>query len=369
LRGLSCRKVSPDAVIGSASPDHSPARATQTIERSEIPSNEFRAREQRGSHHQLPPFPKPKTDDPMPPAPNFPSPQTPVRLVISDLDGSLLDAEKRIPSAFWPLLHEMNRRGVIFVPASGRQYETIRLMFAPVAPGLAVIAENGAYVVRDGIEISSNAMDREVVHRLVRSVRELVTAGNDVGIVVCGKRSAYVERVDDPFIREVEKYYAALDQLPDLLAVDDAVVKVAVFDFASAETNTAPALASYRVSHQVVVSGDHWIDITSPNVNKGMAVRGLQRQLNITAQQTVVFGDYLNDLEMLDTGELSFAMANAHPQVLARARYEAPSNTNLGVVKVLTQLLNSMPKAEPERHTPAHTDGGLASRCAGLSRP
>jgi Cof subfamily protein (haloacid dehalogenase superfamily) len=274
---------------------------------------------------------------------NLPSPRTPIRLVVSDLDGTLLDAQGQIPSEFWPLLSELNRQGGNFVPASGRQYATIRRLFAPVASGLAVIAENGAYVVRDGVELSSNTMDREVVNRLITSVRELVIAGSDVGIVVSGKRSAYVERVDDAFIREVNKYYVALEPLPDLLAVDDAILKVAIFDFARAETNTAPALASYRVGHQVVVSGDHWIDVTNPNVNKGAAVRDLQSQLGVSAEQTVVFGDYLNDLEMLDRGELSFAMSNAHPEVIARARYQAPTNADLGVVQVLKRLLNSVP--------------------------
>ena len=56
--------------------------------------------------------------------------------------------------------------------------------------------------------------------RLVISIRELAIAGSDVGIVVSGKRSAYVERVDDPFLREVKKYYVDLDLLPDLLAVE-----------------------------------------------------------------------------------------------------------------------------------------------------
>jgi Cof subfamily protein (haloacid dehalogenase superfamily) len=242
----------------------------------------------------------------------------------------------------------MNRQGVIFVPASGRQYATIRRMFAAVAERVAVIAENGAYVVRNGVELSSNTIDRGVVDRLVRSVRELAIAGSDVGLVVSGKRSAYVERVDDPFIREVQKYYVDLDLLPDLLTVDDAVLKVAIFDFGHAETNTAPALAPYRVSHQVVVSGDHWIDVMSPHVNKGMAVRDLQRQLGVNAEQTVVFGDYLNDLEMLDAGELSFAMANAHPQVIARARYRAPANDDLGVISVLTRLLSSTQQLQTE---------------------
>jgi hydroxymethylpyrimidine pyrophosphatase-like HAD family hydrolase len=54
----------------------------------------------------------------------------------------------------------------------------------------------------------------------------------------------------------------------------------------------------------------------------------------------VVFGDYLNDLEMLDAADWSFAMTNAHPDVLRRARYVAPSNTELGVLRTIARLLH-----------------------------
>ncbi len=53
----------------------------------------------------------------------------------------------------------------------------------------------------------------------------------------------------------------------------------------------------------------------------------------------MAFGDYLNDLEMLDAATWSFAMANAHPEVLARAAAIAPSNAEQGMLTVLEELL------------------------------
>jgi hydroxymethylpyrimidine pyrophosphatase-like HAD family hydrolase len=73
--------------------------------------------------------------------------------------------------------------------------------------------------------------------------------------------------------------------------------------------------------------------------NKGTALRGLQQALGITPAQTMVFGDYLNDLEMLDAAEWSFAMANAHPQVVRRARHLAPSNNDNGVLRTISRVL------------------------------
>ena len=61
--------------------------------------------------------------------------------------------------------------------------------------------------------------------------------------------------------------------------------------------------------------------------------------LGVTPAQTAVFGDYLNDLLMLEAGDWSFAMGNAHPDMKAAARYIAPSNGEHGVLMVVDRLV------------------------------
>jgi Cof subfamily protein (haloacid dehalogenase superfamily) len=256
------------------------------------------------------------------------------------MDGTLLDDDKRVPVGLWDALARLRELGVLFSPASGRQYATLAREFAEVADGMVFIAENGTYVVRDGEELSSDPMDRAVAADVVRAVRRLAAGGVDVGAVVCGKRSAYVERSDEPFLAEVRRYYLRHEIVEDVTAVDDDVIKVALFDFGSAERTTAPALAPFAGTHQVVVSGEHWVDVMNRTANKGAALRRLQRELGITPAQTMVFGDYLNDLEMLDAADWSFAMANAHPEVIRRARHLAPSNNDNGVLRTLARVLN-----------------------------
>lgn len=263
-----------------------------------------------------------------------------VRLVVADLDGTLLDEQGRVPEPLWPLLRRMRERGVVFVPASGRQYFTLAEQFARAGEGMAFIAENGTYVVRDGAEVSSSPVAGGTVDRVVAALRDVAARGVlDVGTVVCGKRSAYVERSDPRFLVQVEPYYARLEVVDDLLAVDDDVLKIAVHDFGDAETGVTPLLAPFRDELQVVVSGPHWVDMMVPSVSKGTAVRRLQQELGVLPEQTAAFGDYLNDLEMLDAAGLSFAMAEAHPEVVRRARFRAPSFREHGVLSVLDGLI------------------------------
>lgn len=258
-----------------------------------------------------------------------------VRLVVSDMDGTLLTTVGAVPDSFWPLLETMRTRGITFAPASGRQYATLAGLFP--GPGISYIAENGNLVVHGGQVLSTTSMDAATVRGVIDTTRTAASVA-DLGLVVCGRESAYVERTDAPFLAEVRTYYAALTIVEDLTTVSDTVLKLALYDFADAE-RTAGRFADVAETHQVVVSSRHWIDIMDRDVDKGRGVRALQRALGVGPAQTVVFGDYLNDLELLDAADWSFAVANAHPEVRARARYVVPSNDESGVVTVLRQLL------------------------------
>ena len=261
-----------------------------------------------------------------------------IRLVVADMDGTLLDERSRIPDGFWPMLARLKRRGVEFVPASGRQYATLRNMFADKAAEildggeLSYIAENGNVVALDGKVVEVHGVDLDVTRHVIDLVDDAAASGeHNVGLVVCGLKSAYVQRSDKPFLDEVGKYYAALSI--------EIVLKLAILDLDGSERFTNEKLTHLRADYQVVVSGKLWVDIMNIETDKKQGVEALQRVLGVTPAQTAVFGDYLNDLLMLEAGDWSFAMGNAHPDLKAAARYIAPSNVERGVLKVVDRLV------------------------------
>ena len=263
-------------------------------------------------------------------------PRPDIRLIAADMDGTLVDDAKQIPGDLWPLVDEMRARGIVFCPASGRQYQNLVREFGEHAGDLVFIADSGAYVLDGaGREISSDCLGLGVA----KSVASVVRGIPEAGAIVCGKRSAWIERRDGPFVEEVSHYYTKLRLVDDLLQVDDDILKVAIYDFTSSEKNTAPRLSEFRAQHQVVVSGPHWVDVLSTSANKGRALRQLQAALGATADQTMAFGDFLNDLEMMDAATWSFAMANAHPLLKERARFLAPGNNANGVVRTIRAVL------------------------------
>ena len=288
-----------------------------------------------------------------------------IRLVAVDMDGTLLDDEKNFPPGLDELLDHLEQRGVVFVPASGRQVWTLIDMF-PERPGLTFIGENGAIVMRDGREISSAPLDLSTVRESVSLIRQYALprpgataaredAGEgslrenfDGGLVVCGKNCAYVERTDEAFLAAVAPYYTRTQCVDDLVKViddieqgriDEVIIKLAVYSAGDVTALADQTLGRFARSHQFAISAANWADLQDRGVDKGRALRALQEYLGVTPGQTAVFGDAGNDLSMIAQAEFSFAMENASADVRAAARFLAPSNNEAGVVKVLRALL------------------------------
>lgn len=271
-----------------------------------------------------------------------------LRLVAVDMDGTLLDDSGNFPPKLDELLDALDARGVVFAPASGRQVWTLIDMF-PQRPGMTVIGENGAIVMKDGREVSSYPLDHDTIREAIRLVRDAVNAtGLDGGLVMCGKRSAYVERSDTRFVEGVLPYYHRTETVSDQFEVleriesgelDDDIVKLAVMCLDNVLPLAERTLARFGATHQYAVSGRHWADLQVRGVSKGQAVRALHTQIGATGEHTAVFGDFHNDIPMLRCARWSFAMANAHPDVIAEAAYVAPSNNEDGVGQVLRRLL------------------------------
>ena len=272
-----------------------------------------------------------------------------LRLAAVDMDGTLLDDDKNFPPGMDELLDLMDERGVTFAPASGRQVWTLIDMF-PGRPGMTVIGENGGIVMRDGVEVSSHPVDTPTVREVIRLVRDATSGpdGIDGGLVMCGKQFAYVERTDEGFVEGVMPYYHRTKRVEDQNAIidaieagqiDDAIVKLAVYVIGPVEPLAQATLANFADTHQYAISGANWADLQIRGVDKGSAVRDLQRFLGVERAQTAVFGDAGNDLSMMSEGDLSFAMANASQDVIEAARFVAPSNNEAGVAQVLRSLL------------------------------
>lgn len=261
-----------------------------------------------------------------------------IRLIAADMDGTLLNSRHEYDPGFPELYAQLQERGILFAPASGRQLYNLRNKFGELGSEMVFIAENGSHVFYKGRDLLVQSLPGDKIHMLITMARQV----KGVNIILCGKKQAYMESTEPEFIRNVEMYYDRRLLVDDLLQVkDDEFLKIAICDLQGAETNSYPVFRHLEGELQVKVSGKIWLDLSHQLANKGRAMQVVQQQLNISREQTMVFGDYLNDVEMMQQAYFSYAMSNAHPAVKEAARFETLSNEENGVSVVISEVLQS----------------------------
>ncbi|WP_264846106.1 HAD family hydrolase [Capnocytophaga catalasegens] len=260
-----------------------------------------------------------------------------IKLIVTDMDGTLLGENHHFPSDFQEVFQELYKREILFCVASGRQYPSLLQFFKSVHHQMGFIAENGGYVLLKEQEIYEDTIDNQNVTLLL----DICQTIPNIGVALCGKKGAYLNASDSETYYNIGKYYPVLHQVTDLYQVDDAIFKIAIFDKNNPRNNSYQRLKLYENQFKIVVSGDKWLDITNLSVNKGVALKQIQQKLGISPQETMVFGDYLNDLELMQTAYFSYAMKNAQPEVKQVANFVTEEdNVHSGVLKTIRKVLN-----------------------------
>lgn len=261
-----------------------------------------------------------------------------IKIIFSDMDGTLLTSENKLPDGFDEIITELKRRDVIFAPASGRQYFSLLRTFNEYRDDFLFLAENGTFVVQNGKEIFSSPLNVEATKKVLAASEGF----ENILRVYCGKKDAYLRREQNTpeFYAELEKYYTHNGVVDSFSDIRDVPLKLAFFDpTANAAKNIYEKLAPFRDELQVVLSSDYWVDVMSPNVSKGEAIKNIQRVMNIRPEECAAFGDYLNDYEMMQAVGYGFAMANAHPDLKKISRFETVSNDEAGVLVGIRRLI------------------------------
>lgn len=260
-----------------------------------------------------------------------------VKLVVSDMDGTLLNSKGEVSPLFFKLFKKLQEKNITFCAASGRQYHSIVEKLATIKDDIYVIAENGAIAKKADKILLQESLEPSKIEKIIPILRDL----EDTNFVLCTKDAAFIESKDERFIGYFKEYYHNYNKVDDLLDVvkHTPVLKIAVYNFKSSEDYILPAIKHLENDYLLKVSGKNWLDISTDKANKGNALRQVQNLLNVSKKETMVFGDYHNDIEMLKEAAFSFSMENAHKDITEIANYATKSNDNFGVETILEKLV------------------------------
>jgi len=246
-----------------------------------------------------------------------------IQLIASDIDGTLLQkGEKTIPEEVFREIHRLRQKGILFCPASGRQYTSLRRLFAPVAEEVPFLCENGAIVYgvgSPGPVLSKTVMDREKALTLARAIQ----AHPDFEVLISGADTSYLLPKGPeilPLIRDrTGNNTVCLRRLEEM---PEDILKVSCYSPKGTAWAESVFLPWPEGGFQAAVAGDRWLDFTV--ADKGAGLAGLCRGLDIPLENVMAFGDNYNDLPMLRLVGRPYLMENAaealHGLVPSRCR-------------------------------------------------
>ncbi len=258
-----------------------------------------------------------------------------LRLVATDLDGTLLHSDGTITERTAATLEAVEALGVTVVFVTGRPVRWMVDLWQHVGEhGLAICSNGGiVYDVPTRAVRIARPIRREVALEVADLMRAAVP-GTTFGVERIsgfGREPGFMEQHAVP--DDVKVGF-----LPELL--DDVAVKML-----ARHEEMAPeafwAETERVVGHLVTTTWSSLgalVEISAAGVTKASTLALLCEELGVTAEEVVAFGDMPNDLAMLEWAGCSYAMSNGHPSVLELAGNTAPANVDDGVATVLQEL-------------------------------
>jgi Cof subfamily protein (haloacid dehalogenase superfamily) len=259
-----------------------------------------------------------------------------VRLVASDLDGTLLRSDGSASERTLSALEKTVRAGIRVVLASARSPAWLGLEARRLGLGGIGICSNGAlvYDFEAGRVLRHRPLDPEQARSLADGLRRLAP-GLACG---CERPSGFLaEPAYRPLYRPPRSVpRAEADELfrepvTKLVLQHPELEQVELYELAQ-ELCSAEAIATY--------SGSGLVEVSAAGVDKGSTLADLCSELGIEAGETIAFGDMPNDLPMLAWAGRGIAVANAHAELLAAADEITRSNDEDGVAAVLERALS-----------------------------
>lgn len=261
-----------------------------------------------------------------------------VRLIISDIDGTLVRHDKTLSDAVVAAVGRARNAGLQFSLISARPPSGMLWIAQKLGLTGTIGAFNGATLVRaDGTIVSAEHIAPEIATKVLSLFDVpgitpwLFASGNWYAKTKEGRYIAR-ERLAANVEPMIQSDFVQLAQQADkIVAVSDDHEMLAAL-----EADVASQLGKAAT---VVRSQPYYLDVTSPNGNKGAGVTGLAAAYGVSLNEVAVFGDQNNDLAMFKVAGVSVAMGQAPDNVQAAAQAVAASNEDDGVADAIDRLI------------------------------
>lgn len=251
-----------------------------------------------------------------------------IKVIVSDLDRTLLRTDKSVSAYTLDVLRRARAKGLKFVAATARAEKGFRILDLSCD---AAIVFNGALLLLDGREPERFVIDAKTADEVIRTVLTLEPGAEIVAETVDISRANF----DPNRIWPNMDYMPVSDDFAAPLPAPAYKILLPLDSFSKAD-ELEPLLP--QGIHMVICEGELAM-ILSDSASKLNAFRRLCELWNVPLDQTVMFGDDLNDVELLRAAGISVAVANAGDEAKRAASEQCASNDDDGVAHWIEENL------------------------------
>ena len=262
----------------------------------------------------------------------------PIRLLLADVDGTLVTQDKVLTDRAVAAVAELKRAGILFAITSGRPPRGMSMLIEPLDLATPIAAFNGGLLVDRDLEVIEQ---RVIPEHLVAPIIDLL-ASHHLGVWLYHGADWYVEDRQGPHVdREawtvkfepsvVDNYTGLVSEVAKLVGVSDD------HDLVAAASSDPHDRFGDHVS--AACSQPYYVDVTHPDANKGAVVKYLSDRYDIPSEQIATIGDMPNDVLMFAHSGLSIAMGNASSDVQRAARRVTSSNEQDGFANAVERFV------------------------------
>ena len=270
-----------------------------------------------------------------------------IKLIVSDIDGTLLKEDGTLGSKTKNLLAELMDSGVKFSLATGRLHSAVR--------GLASeIKLNGAVISLDGSVIKDYSTDKIIFESFIKPSRvkkAIAEAGKHlVNIALCHSDAIYFTE-NNSFIpeilskygakyQEVESYDNYINNVLEIIFVSDMQESITkIRDQFIFPRTIGCNISYYRSSSK---QNMYFLEVRKGGSSKGKAVKRILKHYKMKWANIAVIGDWYNDVSMFETYALKVAVANAVPEIISKANlHTIGTNEEEGICEFFEMVLKS----------------------------
>lgn len=263
------------------------------------------------------------------------------KMIVTDLDDTLLNSDKKISAIDLEAIKEAEKRGIKFVLCSGRPTFAMRDLAKEIEAEKYesyILSFNGSIITdcKTNENIFEASLEKEDLHLMYDLSKK--------------HKTHILTYIDDEIVSETDSEYidveVDLTKMPHKKSksfkecVNKNAVKCMLLEEPTYLKEVEKKLKEeYGDKYSIAISKPFFLEVTKLGVNKGIAIKKLAEKLGISLDEVIAVGDSFNDLPMLEVAGLSVAVENAHPEIKNKVDFITKSNNDGGMAYLINKFI------------------------------